>query len=142
MKTQCILVFSDHRRLAAELPLPPDDRYSFTCCASDSHSIDAAVERIHQQRFDWILIDGAAMGGNQKEFVQSLRAIGLLLSEGVVDSGRNSVCKVEWDANGTLHLCCCRKIAACGEPGIEVAGPNLEIDGFVFEYHAPMERTG
>lgn len=137
MKQQRILLFSDHRRPAEELPLPPDHRYRLTYCASDSHGVNAAIERV-QQRFDWVLIDGAAMGGDQTEFFQSLRAIGFLLSEGNMDAP----CRVEWDANGVLQLCCGKKNAARGAPVRRPAATDREGEGFVFEYHAPMERTG
>lgn len=141
MKQPHILLFSDHRRSAAELPLPSDDRYTLTCCTGDSHGVDAAIERI-QNRFDWILIDGATMGGDQTEFFQSLRAIGFLLSEGDAGSCQPASCRVEWDANGTLQLCCKRRTAVRSQRKPLPTGPNEEGDGFIFEYHAPMERTG
>jgi hypothetical protein len=137
MKQKHILLFSDDRRSAADLPLPPGHRYRLTYCGGDNHSVSNAIER-SQRRYDWILIDGAALSGDQTEFFQSLRAIGFLLSGGCVDSP----CKVEWDANGVLQLRC-RKMnavlaAAGGSPGAAYEGD----EGFVFEYHAPMESTG
>jgi len=138
MKQQHILLLGDHRRPAVELPVRAGDDYRLTCCASDNRSIDV-IERI-PQRFDWVLIDGASMGGDQMEFFRSLRAIGLLLSEGADSHCNNLSCKVEWDSSGTLQLHCGRRPAAALKRG---PGNNAEeLSGFVFEYHAPMERTG
>jgi len=137
MRQHRILLFSDHRRPADELPLPPDHCFRLTYCAGDSHGVNAAIERV-QQRFDWVLIDGAAMGGEKTEFFQSLRAIGFLLSGGGMDAS----CRVEWDANGILQLHCGRKNAASGAPLRRSEATHREGEGFVFEYLAPMERTG
>ncbi len=137
MKQQRILVLSQRPRAESDLPLAPRGGCRVTYCSGDSHDISAAIERI-QQPVDWVLIDGAGMGGDEKEFLQSLRAIGVLFAEG----GRPAPCRVQWNANGVLELCCGRKIAAgAGEGGGSVT-PDEALDAFVFEYHAPMERTG
>jgi hypothetical protein len=140
MKQQHILLFSDQRRPVAELPVRPDDRYRLTYCASDNR--DANGIDSMQQRFDWILIDGAEMGGDQKEFFQLLRAIGLLLSERRPGYCPGLLCHVEWDQRGVLQLRCSRRHAHGGDgksPGVD---PAAEVGSFTFEYHAPMERTG
>jgi hypothetical protein len=141
MEQRRVLLFGGQQRSATDLPVPQDDRFRLTYCASDNHSVDAVIEQV-QHRFDWILIDGAEMGGDQMEFFRFLRAIGFLLSEGVPDAGRLSPCRVEWDRNGTLQLCCGRKTAARGKRHRRPAGADEAGDGFVFEYHAPMEKTG
>ncbi|MFZ0468443.1 MAG: hypothetical protein WAL92_05940 [Thiogranum sp.] len=140
MKQQHILLLGDHRRPAVELPVRAGDDYQLTYCASDNRDVDV-IERV-QQRFDWVLIDGASMGGDQMEFFRSLRAIGLLLSEGADSHCNNLSCKVEWDSSGTLQLHCGRRRAAGGAPKRGSGNNGEELSGFVFEYHAPMERTG
>lgn len=140
MKEQHILLFSDHRRLAADLPVRPDDRYRLTYCASNDRNTD--VIKTLQQRFDWILIDGAEMGGDQKEFFQLLRAIGLLLSEGGGGSCPDLLCRVEWGPNGVLQLHCGGRQACGGNGSLQNLDAAAETGSFTFEYHAPMERTG
>jgi hypothetical protein len=140
MKEQHILLFSDQRRPAAELPVRPDDRYRLTYCASDNRNADV-IDTL-QQRYDWILIDGAELGGDQKEFFQLLRAIGLLLSEGRPGYCPGLLCRVEWDTNGILQLRCSRQQAAVRERKPQGADAAAEAGSFTFEYHAPMERTG
>ena len=140
MKEQHILFFSDHQRPAAELPVPLDDRYRLTYCASDNRSADGTG--ILQQRFDWILIDGAEIGGDQTEFFQSLRAIGLLLSERRPGYCAGLQCRVEWDKNGILQLRCSRQHASAAERRPQNADAAADAASFIFEYQAPMERTG
>ena len=137
MKQQRILLFSDHHRPAAELPLRRGARYQLTHCARGGQGIDALNKM--QQRFDWILLDGALMDGDQKEMVRSLRAMGLLMPESGEGGCSIPSCKVEWDANGVLQLHCSRQ-AVCANLRSDRYGDNAE--GFIFEYHAPMKRTG
>jgi hypothetical protein len=140
MKEQHILLFSDHRRPVAELPVRPDDRYRLTYCASDNRDANAIDSM--QQRFDWILIDGAEMGGDQKEFFRLLRAIGLLLSERGTGYCSGLLCQVEWNQSGVLQLRCSRRHALGGEGRSPSADLDTDIGSFTFEYHAPMEKTG
>ncbi len=137
MKQQQILVLSKRRQPQADLPVALRGRCRFTYCGGDDQSVVLASEQI-QRRFDWILIDGAGMDGDEKEFLQSLRAIGLIFAEGE----QSRACKVEWDANGVLQLCCARKQAAAGKRIASAAKAEDTMDGFVFEFHAPMERAG
>lgn len=140
MKQQHILLLGDHRRPAVELPVRAGGNHRLTYCGSDNRRIDV-FERI-QQRFDWVLIDGASMGGDQMDFFRSLRAIGLLLSEGADSHCNNLSCKVEWDSSGTLQLHCGRRRAGGDALKCRSGNNGEELSGFVFEYHAPMERTG
>ncbi len=140
MKEQHILLFSDHRRPASELPVRPEDRYRLTYCASDNRSAEV-IESL-RQRFDWILIDGAQMGGDQKEFFQLLRAIGFLLSDGSPGQCSNRLCSVEWDTNGVLQLRCSRRQTPGGDRNPQGIDAAAETGSFTFEYHAPMGRTG
>ncbi len=137
MKQQRILVCSDQRQSAAELPLRRGDRYRLTHCARDDQGIDVTGRM--QQRYDWILFEGALMDGDQMELVRSLRAMGLLFPE----SGRGGCnyrsCRVEWSPNGILELHCGRR-GGCGDTPPD--RPDKEAEGYVFEYHAPMKRTG
>jgi hypothetical protein len=137
MKQQRILLFSDRQRPAAELPLRRGARYQLTHCARGDQGIDAVSKM--QQRFDWILFDGALMDGEQKEIVRSLRAMGLLFPESCKGACDTPSCKVEWDANGILQLHCSRQ-AGCVDFQSDQHGDHAE--GFIFEYHAPMKRTG
>lgn len=137
MKQQRILLFSDHQRPAAELPLRRGARYQLTHCARGDQGIDA-LDSI-QQRFDWILFDGALMDGDQKEIVQSLRAMGLLFPESGRPGCNRKSCKVEWDSNGILQLHCSRQRECVA---LQPDRQGDEADGFIFEYHAPMKRTG
>lgn len=140
MKQQHILLFSDRRPSAAELPVRAGDGCRLTYCASDGRNIER-VERL-QKRFDWVLIDGAALGGDKKEFFQSLRAMGFLMSPEGASPCDAVRCRVEWDANGTLQLRCAGRRALGAFSGCPHAGVDVETPGLVFEYHAPMERTG
>ena len=99
MKNKHILLLSDHRRAETDLPLRARDRYRFTHCTCDAARTVDVVDQL-QTRYDWILIDGAMMGGDQREFVRSLRAMGHLLSEGSDSCCHAQSCSVEWDANG------------------------------------------
>jgi len=140
MKRQHILLFSDHRRAAAELPVQAGDDYRLTYCANDNRDVDR-IERV-QQPFDWVLIDAAAMGGDQKEFFRSLRAMGLLFSKGSDHGCAMLPCGVEWDERGTLYLRCARRRATGGGSGCRREESDDDSAAFTFEYHAPMERTG
>lgn len=137
MKQQHILLFSDHQRPAAELPLRRGDRYRLTHCARDVQGIDA-LKGI-QQRFDWILFDGAWMDGDQMEIVRSLCTMGLLFPESARGGCNSQSCRVEWDANGVLQLHCGQ---AGGRAGLQSQRCDSDAEGFIFEYHAPMKRTG
>lgn len=137
MEQQRILVLSKRRQPQTDLPVSLCGRYRFTYCGGDDQALLVASEQ-SQRRFDWILIDGAGMDGDEKDFLQSLRAIGLIFAEG--EQGRS--CKVEWDKNGVLQLCCARKKTSGGK-GVAAADKSKQtMDGFVFEFHAPMERAG
>lgn len=137
MKQQHILLFSDHPRATAELPLRRDARYQLTHCARGDREVDV-IDRV-QQRFDWILVDGALMDGDQTEFVETLRAMGLLFRDRGGGECNHHSCKVEWDTNGILQLHCSKR-ASCA--GFQSDRHGYDTDGFVFEYHAPMKRTG
>ena len=141
MKNKHILLLSDHRRAETDLPLCARDRYRFTHCTSDAARTVDVVDQL-QARYDWILIDGAMMGGDQREFVRSLRAMGHLLSEGSDSCCHAQSCSVEWDANGTLQLRCAGRMSAGHERRHQPDSSESQLPGFVFEYHAPMKRTG
>jgi|GEM_PF-2987094 len=137
MKQQHILLFSDHRRPAAELPLRRSARYQLTHCVRGDQGI-GAIDRM-QPRYDWILLDGALMDGDQMEFVRSLDTMGLLFPEDARGVCNRQSCKVEWDANGILQLHCSRR-GECA--GVKTAGPGVDTESFIFEYYAPMKGTG
>jgi len=141
VKQRHILLLSDHRPTATELPLCQGGRYRFTHCTSDAVR-SAEIGPGVQSRYDWILIDGAMMGGDEKEFLQSLRAMGHLLSEGAGDCYQSGGCSLEWDANGTLQLRCAGRRLMRPARGCRTDRAEVELPGFTFEYHAPMKRTG
>jgi hypothetical protein len=140
MKQQHILLFSDRRPSAVELPVLVGDGCRLTYCASDDRNI-ARIEQL-QNRFDWVLVDGAALGGEKKEFFRSLRAMGLLMSPDGAPPCDAVRCRVEWDANGTLQLRCAGRRGLGPFAGCRNADIGAETPGLVFEYHAPMKRTG
>ena len=141
MKNGHILLLSDRQRAETELPLRPGARYRFTHCTSDAARTVGDVVQL-QPGYDWVLIDAAMLGGDQREFVQSLRAMGHLLSEGADSSCRHGSCSLEWDANGTLQLRCAGRRPVRNEPGCRTDLMESQLPGFIFEYHAPMKRTG
>lgn len=126
--------------MAKELPNVERDRFRFTYCAGDDRNVEPPLTA--NGTFDWVLVDGGLINGDQKELFQSLRAIGFLFSD--ASCGGQQSCRVEWTPEGVLELHCCmqgrrenRKAAASQR---RQAGESL--DGFVFEYHAPMKKTG
>jgi hypothetical protein len=140
MPVQHILLFSGHPRPSVELPVVADGRYRIVYCASDDRGADV-IEAL-QQRVDWVLIDGAEMGGNQKEFFQLLRAIGFLLSERESGRCQGVRCHVEWNANGVLQLRCSRPPVRRHDDTPVRVDPAADVGSYTFEYHAPMHKTG
>lgn len=140
MQAQHILLFSDHPRPSGDLPVVAGGRYRVIYCASDDRGADV-IEAL-QQRVDWLLIDGAEMGGNQKEFFQLLRAIGFLLSERESGRCQDIRCHVEWDANGVLQLHCSRLPVNRHDATATRLDPAADVGSYIFEYHAPMHKTG
>jgi hypothetical protein len=141
VKNRHILLLSDRRRAETDLPLCSGGRYRFTHCTSDAACTVGEVDQL-QPSYDWILIDAAMLGGDKREFVQSLRAMGHLLSEGADSRFRHGSCSVEWDANGTLQLRCRGRGPISNEPRSCMDVTEPQPPGFIFEYHAPMKRTG
>jgi hypothetical protein len=141
VKNRHILLLSDRRRAETDLPLRSGGRYRFTHCTSDAACTVGEVDQL-QPSYDWILIDAAMLGVDKREFVQSLRAMGHLLSEGADSRCQHGSCSVEWDSNGTLQLRCGGRGRAGQVPGGRMDVSEPQLPGFVFEYHAPMKRTG
>lgn len=141
MKSRHILLLSDHRQAEDALPLRSGGRYRFTHCTSDAARTGDVAERL-QPPYDWILVDGAMMGRDEREFFQSLRAMGRLLSEGAGSCYQGGACSLEWDSNGILQLRCAGRQPVSDAPRRQLDGATVELPGFTFEYHAPMKRTG
>ena len=133
-KPQRILVVGDCEQAVSELPLVDADNYRFSYCAGDS----CASELITNGRpFDWILLDGNSLHGDQMDLIRSLCAIGFFYS-GEKVSGK-SACQLEWTDQGVLELHCCMQAglwSAAARPSDE------EQDSCVFEFHGPMTQTG
>jgi hypothetical protein len=121
-----ILVIGDAEQAESAIRASQRERCSLACCAADDY-LDALSEP-QGRRFDWVMIDAGV-----------LRAMGFFSSPPrVEDDGR---CGVEWARDGTLQLKCCMYPRS---PRLKpvAAGEVQPQSGFVFEYHAPVKRTG
>lgn len=129
-----ILVIGCTERAEALIRDSQGDRYRFTCCAGDNHTGTSTGQT--GRHYDWIVINGEALGGDETELIRSLRAMGFFSRTG------GQRCGVEWLPDGTLELHCCAQASMRGLRAL--TGQYLEsgIGDLVFEYHAPVKRTG
>ena len=133
-KPQRILIVSDLEHAVSELPVGDADNYLFSYCAGDGRD----SEFIKSERpFDWLLLDGNLLHGDQMDLMRSLRTIGFFYAgTGIPGKSR---CQLEWTDQGVLELHCCMR------PGLQNAvAPQSadEQDSCVFEFHGPMSQTG
>ena len=138
MKKQVdILVIGDAGEAVPDFLGQPQDHHRFTYCARDDCARGSAERP--GRCYDWVVIEGESLVRDETDLIQSLRAMGFFLHENKRGEHR---CGVEWSREGVLQLRCCMQ-ASARAPGCRAqqtdAGPQ---NGFVFEYHAPVKRTG
>ncbi len=131
---QHILVIGDSEQAVSKLPLVDADNYRFSYCARDNRDSESIV---NGRPFDWILLDGNSLRGDQKELIRSLRTIGFF-SSGKMAQGR-SRCQLEWTEQGVLQLHCCMQ---ANLQNIAAGQSDEDQDGCVFEFHGPMKQAG
>ncbi len=136
-----ILVIGDTDAGTPEFLRHQRGHYQFTYCARDNYANDS--HHRPGRFYDWIVIDGESLGGDETELVQSLRTMGFLSEQGKGRAGHR--CGVEWSRDGILQLRCCMQ-ASQKEARHQAAVRRQSLDkqqgGFVFEYHAPVKKTG
>ena len=111
--------------------------YQFTYCARDNRS---GVFPKDAPGYDWVLIKGEALAGDKKDLIQSLDAMGSLADEPQLRLMQR--CGVEWQQDGTLQLRCCMQSSDRPPHPVQEAQPDQYDQGYVFEFHAPVKRTG
>jgi len=137
-KKKRVLVIGDPEMTASLLHDSRAEHHSFTYCAGDNcANLSAGQDGKH---YEWIIINGEVLRGDETDLIQSLRAMGLLNTESAAAAVTR--CGVEWLRDGSLQLHCCMKSPhrlsnVSAENPVEHQEP-----GFVFEYHAPVKRTG
>ena len=72
-KAQRILVVGNCEQAVSELPLVDADNYRFSYCAGDSRVSELIT---NGRPFDWILLDGNSLHGDQMYLIRSLCALG------------------------------------------------------------------
>ena len=139
MKKQVqILIIGDGEEAVPSIIGEQQDHYQFTYCARGNYAngLNKPLGRV----FDWVVIDGESLGGGETEFIRCLRAMGFSLPQNEIQEKHR--CGVEWSQEGVLQLRCCMQ-ASRNESRLAVHQVQDEQqNGFVFEFHAPMERTG
>ncbi len=139
MKKQShILVIGDSGEVVPELFGQQQSNHKFTYCARDNYA--NSLNDQPGRYYDWIVIDGGSLGGDKTELIQSLRAMGIFLQP--TEGQEEQHCAVEWSQEGVLQLRCCMQGSRNKtSPAVDPVQDEQQ-DGFVFEYHAPMKRTG
>ncbi len=140
MKKQVrILVIGDTDHAAPEILRQGKEHHQLTYCARGDHAVGSNNQS--GRYYDWIVIDGGSLGGDETDLIQSLRAMGLLLPREECKGQRR--CGVEWSQDGVLQLrCCMQGPKHKSRKAIQHAAADKQQNGFVFEYHAPVKRTG
>ena len=128
-KLQHVLIVAGPGQVKNRLPLTDSECFCFSYCAEDNLESEL-LNSSHP--YDWVLLDGKSLHGDQMELVRSLRAIGFFLPA-TMDSG-GSICQLERTDQGVLQLHCCMRTRK--------RSSTEDQDGCVFEYHAPMTKTG
>jgi len=137
-KKKRVLVIGDPEMTACLLHDSRAEHHSFTYCAGDNCANISTGQ--DGQHYEWIIINGEVLGRDETDLIQSLRAMGLLNAER--PAGTDTRCGVEWLRDGSLQLRCCMK-ARRQVPEVSAQSPvEQQEPGFVFEYHAPVKRTG
>jgi len=131
-----VLVVGDTEEAAALFGHRETGRIRFSRCVKGNDM--ATALRQSGRRYDWILVNAASFGGDEKDLIQSLHATGSFISGGYCRAGQS--CGVEWLADGSLQMHCCmqnplRKPCASSQSGMP------ERDSVVFEYQAPIKRA-
>jgi hypothetical protein len=131
---QRILIVGNGGQAVSELPFVDADNYQFSYCAGDSRDSDLII---NGRPFDWILLDGNSLHGDQMDLIRSLCTIGFFYS-GEMAAGK-SRCQLEWTDQGVLELHCCMQASL---RSVAVRQSSEEQDSCVFEFHGPMIQTG
>lgn len=131
-----ILVLRDQKQSHREVPGSDLGRYRLSYCVAGNREMDSVG--VPENGFDWLVIDGSLIGGDRGSIIQSLRAIDIFFSNILTGSGHG--CRVDWTPDGTLQLQCCMQPTHTHQNTHRNSIP--ELDGIVFEYHAPMKNTG
>lgn len=133
-KPQRILVVGDCEQAVSELPFADADNYRFSYCAGDSRDREL-INNGHP--FDWILLDGNSLHGDQTDLIRSLCTISFFYT-GAGTPGK-SRCQLEWTDQGVLELHCCMR---AGLKNAAVRQSNEEQESCIFEFHGPMTQAG
>ena len=133
-KPQRILVVGDCEQAVSELPFIDADNYRFSYCAGDSRVSELIT---NGRPFDWILLDGNSLHGDQMDLIRSLCAIDFFYSGGKASA--KSRCQLEWNDQGVLELHCCMQ---AGQRSAAARPSGEEPDSCVFEFHGPMTQAG
>lgn len=133
-KPKRILVVGDYEQTISELPLVNAGNYHFSYCAGDSRDSELTG---NGRPFDWILVDGHSLHGDQMDLIRSLCTIGFFY--GRAGKPGNSRCQLEWSDQGVLELHCCMQ---AGLKNAAVRPSGEEQDSCIFEFHGPMTRAG
>ncbi len=133
-KPQRILIVSDCEHAVSELPVREADNYLFSYCAGDGRD----SEFIKSGRpFDWLLLDGNLLHGDQMDLMRSLRTIGFFYAgtgiQGISGASSSGLTREFWNCIAVCGRVCENSVARqSGE----------DQDSCVFEFHGPMSRTG
>lgn len=139
MKKQVqILVIGDADKAVPEFLRQQEGHHQFTYCARDNYANGSNNQP--GRCYDWIVIDGESLGGDETELIQSLRAMGFFLQQ-QEDQGEHR-CGVEWSQDGVLQLRCCMQVSSNESRQTVHQVQDKQQNGFVFEFHAPVKRTG
>jgi len=137
-KKKRVLVIGDAETTASLLRDSRAEHHSFTYCAGGNcANISAGQDARH---YEWIIINGEVLRGDETDLIQSLRAMGLLNME--PGAGAGTRCGVEWLRDGSLQLHCCMKSPRQLSKASAASPVEHQEPGLVFEYHAPVKRTG
>lgn len=131
-----ILVLRGQKQSHREVPGSNLDSYRLSYCVAGNRDMESVG--VPENGFDWLIVDGSLIGGDRGNIIHSLRAIDIFFSN--IRSGNNHSCRVDWAADGTLQLQCCMQPVHMHQDMQSTSTPAL--DGFVFEFHAPMKNTG
>ncbi|VAW75596.1 hypothetical protein MNBD_GAMMA15-21 [hydrothermal vent metagenome] len=131
-----ILVVGDEDEAAALLDKRGTTGIRFSRYTRDNDK--TTVFRQPGRRYDWLLVNVASFGADEKDLIQSLRATGFFIPTGSQRQRRS--CGVEWLADGSMQMHCCMQSSAqesCGSSQNNFVGD----DSVVFEFQAPVKRV-
>jgi len=139
MKKQVhILVIGDSEEAVPEIFGQRQGHHQFTYCARGNYA--NGLNNQPGRFYDWIVIDGGSLGGDETELIRSLRAMGVFSPQN--EDQEKQRCGVEWSQEGVLQLRCCMQGSRNKSRLAVDPVQDEQQNGFVFEFHAPMKRTG